>query len=52
MGGLTIDENDRLLREDGSVIEGLYAGGDVTTTGGIGNAFKDTHNIGKLIMGD
>ena len=29
-GGLTIDLTTRVLREDGSVIEGLYAGGGVT----------------------
>ena len=29
-GGLTIDENCRVLKEDGSAISGLYAGGECT----------------------
>jgi len=29
-GGLVIDENARVLRPDGSVIEGLYAAGNIT----------------------
>ncbi len=33
MGGITIDTNTHVLREDGSVITGLYAAGE--TTGGI-----------------
>jgi hypothetical protein len=31
-GGLVTDEHARVLREDGSVIEGLYAAGNTTAT--------------------
>ena len=30
-GGLETDERSRVLREDGSVIEGLYAAGNVSS---------------------
>jgi 3-oxosteroid 1-dehydrogenase len=31
-GGLVVDEHARVMRPDGSVIEGLYATGNVTAT--------------------
>ncbi len=53
MGGLKIDERARVLREDGSVIEGLYAAGEVT--GGVhganrlgGNAVADFVVFGRI----
>lgn len=52
MGGVQIDLEGRVLRADGSVIEGLYAAGEVT--GGIhgsnrlgGNALVDIHVFGR-----
>jgi urocanate reductase len=53
MGGVTIDTSSHVMDEDGNVIEGLYAAGEVT--GGIhggnrlgGNAVVDTVVFGKL----
>ncbi len=53
MGGVTIDTEAHVLDADGSIIEGLYAAGEVT--GGIhggnrlgGNAVVDTVVFGKL----
>lgn len=53
MGGVTIDEATRVLDENGNVIPGLYAAGEIT--GGIhganrlgGNAVVDTVVFGKL----
>ena len=53
MGGLTINENTQVLAEDGSVIPGLYAAGEVT--GGVhganrlgGNAVADFTVFGRI----
>ncbi len=53
MGGLTIDTQTRVLREDGTVIKGLWAAGEVT--GGIhggnrlgGNAIADIFTFGQI----
>ncbi|MBQ4434939.1 MAG: FAD-dependent oxidoreductase [Clostridia bacterium] len=53
MGGICIDTHARVLREDGSVIEGLWAAGEVT--GGIhagnrlgGNAIADIFTFGRI----
>ncbi len=53
MGGLKINEKTQVLREDGSVIEGLFAAGEVT--GGIhganrlgGNAVADFVVFGRI----
>lgn len=53
MGGVVIDTQTHVLREDGSVIEGLYAAGEVT--GGIhgsnrlgGNAIADILVYGRI----
>ncbi|MBR4772452.1 MAG: FAD-binding protein, partial [Bacteroidales bacterium] len=53
MGGICIDTQARVLREDGSVIEGLWAAGEVT--GGIhagnrlgGNAIADIFTFGRI----
>ena len=53
MGGLVVDLERRVLREDGSVIEGLYAAGEVT--GGFfagnrlgGNAITEIPVSGKI----
>lgn len=53
MGGVRIDENAHALREDGSVIEGLYCAGEIT--GGIhggnrlgGNAIVDFTVFGRI----
>ena len=53
MGGLTINANTEVLAEDGSVIPGLYAAGEVT--GGIhganrlgGNAVADFTVFGRI----
>ena len=52
MGGLKINTNTEVLKEDGSVIKGLYAAGEVT--GGIhganrigGNAVADIIIFGR-----
>ena len=53
MGGLTINTNTEVLAEDGSVIPGLYAAGEVT--GGVhganrlgGNAVTDFTVFGRI----
>ena len=53
MGGICIDTQTRVLRADGSVIEGLWAAGEVT--GGIhagnrlgGNAIADIFTFGRI----
>ena len=53
MGGICIDTQTRVLREDGTVIEGLWAAGEVT--GGIhagnrlgGNAIADIFTFGRI----
>ncbi len=53
MGGLCIDTETHVLREDGSIIEGLWAAGEVT--GGIhagnrlgGNAIADIFTFGRI----
>lgn len=53
MGGVMIDTETRVLREDGSIIEGLWAAGEVT--GGIhagnrlgGNAIADIFTFGQI----
>ena len=53
MGGICIDTQTRVLREDGTVIEGLWAAGEVT--GGIhagnrlgGNAIADIVTFGRI----
>ena len=53
MGGLTIDAQTRVLREDGTIIKGLWAAGEVT--GGIhggnrlgGNAIADIFTFGQI----
>lgn len=53
MGGVVIDTETRVLREDGSIIEGLWAAGEVT--GGIhagnrlgGNAIADIFTFGQI----
>lgn len=53
MGGVTIDAQTRVLREDGTVIQGLWAAGEVT--GGIhggnrlgGNAIADIFTFGQI----
>lgn len=53
MGGLCIDTNTRVLRADGTPIEGLWAAGEVT--GGIhagnrlgGNAIADIFTFGRI----
>ena len=61
MGGVTIDENTHVLDNDGNIINGLYAAGEVT--GGIhganrlgGNAVVDTvvfgHTAGSQVVAD
>ena len=52
MGGVKINTNTQVLKKDGSVIDGLYAAGDVT--GGIhgqnrigGNAVADIMVFGR-----
>lgn len=46
LGGLNIDTSARVLAEDGSVIEGLYAGGETTNSSGHGLTRAVT--IGRL----
>ncbi|MBQ9007815.1 MAG: FAD-dependent oxidoreductase [Clostridia bacterium] len=53
MGGICIDTDTRVLRQDGTVIEGLWAAGEVT--GGIhagnrlgGNAIADIFTFGRI----
>ena len=53
MGGICIDTQAQVLREDGTVIEGLWAAGEVT--GGIhagnrlgGNAIADIFTFGRI----
>ena len=53
MGGICIDTQTRVLREDGTAIEGLWAAGEVT--GGIhagnrlgGNAIADIFTFGRI----
>lgn len=53
MGGIVIDDQTRVLREDGSAIEGLYAAGEVT--GGFHGTFRvdgsglgDSFTFGRL----
>ena len=52
MGGVVINSNGQVLKEDGEVILGLYAAGEIT--GGIheanrlgGNALIDIHVFGR-----
>ena len=45
-GGVVTDEFARALREDGSVIEGLYAAGNVSAT-----VFDDTYPGGGATLG-
>ena len=51
MGGLKIDTRTRVLRADGSVIEGLYAAGEVT--GGVhgGNRLGGTAVSDFVVFG-
>ena len=53
MGGLTINTNTEVLKEDGTVIPGLFAAGEVT--GGVhganrlgGNAVADFTVFGRI----
>lgn len=46
LGGLVIDTEAHVLREDGSIIEGLYAGGETTCSNGQGLTRAVT--IGRL----
>lgn len=49
LGGLTIDERARVLREDGSVVEGLYAAG--ADVGGISNGGWSSGLAAALVFG-
>ncbi len=49
-GGLVRDENYQVIDTDGKVIEGLYAGGEVTAFMSGISSFGDGMNIGKIIL--
>ena len=49
MGGVAINENYQVLSEDGTAIKGLYAGGEVAATGGLGSSIREGYYIGKTI---
>lgn len=62
-GGIAIDEDFRVLKPDGSIIDGLFAGGDCARTdmelglgpigrnGGLGGAFSGGYKIGLNVLG-
>lgn len=51
MGGVAINENAQVLKEDGSVIEGLYAAGEVV--GGLYGAGRVAGNntLNDIVFG-